>query len=281
MNRIVRDPASTATALQWTGMSACICSADGNLVAVNGELATLRGFSAAARTLHDFFDAAAFAAAEERLAAAAADPLLATRVFDCSVRGAAGAIAVRVHVKPLPASAGLAGATFTFVDKRDAGQARSALSSALLQNQAILDNAVLGIAVVENGRTLQANARMNTLFGYVEPGDGSVHNVAVRSLYADDATWLAARAATAADFGAGRPRAQGGIPAGARRRHPFLGPPVGPSVRPRPAARATNSNYGCWRARPNWPAPTRCCRLKSPSGARPRRACTTWRTTTA
>jgi PAS domain S-box-containing protein len=154
--------------------------------------------------LHDFFDAAAFAAAEERLAAAAADPLLATRVFDCSVRGATGAIAVRVHVKPLPASAGLAGATFTFVDKRDAGQARAALSSALLQNQAILDNAVLGIAVVENGRTLQANARMNTLFGYVEPGDGSVHNVAVRSLYADDATWLAARAATAADFGACR-----------------------------------------------------------------------------
>ncbi|HEX8478810.1 MAG TPA: EAL domain-containing protein [Telluria sp.] len=185
-------------------MPACICSADGNIVAANGELATLLGFSAAGRALQDLFDAAAIAAAEVRLAAAAADPLLATGVFDCSVRGAAGAIAVRVHVKPLPATAGLAGATFTFVDKGDAEQARAALSSALLQNQAILDNAVLGIAVVENGRTLHANARMNTLFGYTEPGDGSVHSVAVRSLYADDATWLAARAATAADFGAGR-----------------------------------------------------------------------------
>ena len=49
----------------------------------------------------------------------------------------------------------------------------------------------------------------------------------------------------------------------------------------RSAARATNSRCACWNAPPNWPAPTRCCRARSSSAARPRRACTTWPTTTA
>jgi diguanylate cyclase (GGDEF)-like protein/PAS domain S-box-containing protein len=83
--------------------------------------------------------------------------------------------------------------------KRD----EEALRQALMQNQAILDNAVLGIAVVENGRTLHANARMNELFGYTLPGSAE-SGVAVRSLYGDEETWLAARAATARDFAAGR-----------------------------------------------------------------------------
>jgi diguanylate cyclase (GGDEF)-like protein/PAS domain S-box-containing protein len=82
--------------------------------------------------------------------------------------------------------------------KRD----EEALHEALLQNQAILDNAVLGIAVVEDGRTVQANARMYELFGYGADVQGV--SVAVRSLYGDDATWQAARADTARDFAAGR-----------------------------------------------------------------------------
>ena len=80
--------------------------------------------------------------------------------------------------------------------KRD----EEALRDALLQNQAILDNAVLGIAVVENGRTQRANARMTELFGH----DADATGVTVRSLYGDDAVWLAAREATARDFAAGR-----------------------------------------------------------------------------
>ncbi|WP_332876759.1 EAL domain-containing protein [Massilia sp. S19_KUP03_FR1] len=85
--------------------------------------------------------------------------------------------------------------------KRD----EEALKEALMQNQAILDNAVLGIAVVENGCTLHANARMSELFGYPAPAPGDpTPSVTVRSLYADDATWLVARDATARDFAAGR-----------------------------------------------------------------------------
>ena len=83
--------------------------------------------------------------------------------------------------------------------KRD----NEALRDALLQNQAILDNAVLGIAVVENGRTLHANARMTELFGYEGTAE-EMPSVTVRSLYGDEAVWLAARDATARDFAAGR-----------------------------------------------------------------------------
>jgi diguanylate cyclase (GGDEF)-like protein/PAS domain S-box-containing protein len=87
------------------------------------------------------------------------------------------------------------------------GQKRDdeALRYALLQNQAILDNAVLGVALVEHGRTVHVNARMVELFGYGGvDGTAPPTSITVRSLYADDATWLAARDAAARDFAAGR-----------------------------------------------------------------------------
>ena len=81
--------------------------------------------------------------------------------------------------------------------KRD----EQALRVALLENQAILDTAVLGIAVVEQGRTLHCNRKMEELFGYA-PGDCS--GSSVRSLYPDEQGWQAARRETARDFAAGR-----------------------------------------------------------------------------
>ncbi len=81
--------------------------------------------------------------------------------------------------------------------KRD----EESLRNALLENQAILDNAVLGVAVVENGRTLHCNAKMEELFGYPP---GGIDGQKVRSLYANGAAWMAARRETATDFLAGR-----------------------------------------------------------------------------
>ncbi|OON63755.1 GGDEF domain-containing protein [Massilia sp. KIM] len=75
------------------------------------------------------------------------------------------------------------------------------LRVALMENRAILDNAVLGIAVVEDGRTLHCNRKMEELFGAEA---GAVDGFTVRSLYPDDAGWSAARALAAADFAAGR-----------------------------------------------------------------------------
>ena len=85
--------------------------------------------------------------------------------------------------------------------KRD----EQSLRNALLENQAILDTAVLGIAVVENGRTLRCNRKMEELFACF-PGAMSegVSGATVRSLYPDEESWHAARLETARDFAAGR-----------------------------------------------------------------------------
>ena len=81
--------------------------------------------------------------------------------------------------------------------KRD----EESLRNALMENQAILDNAVLGVAVVEDGRTLRCNRKMAELFGY--PG-GAIEGASVRGLYPDAASWEEARRQTQADFEAGR-----------------------------------------------------------------------------
>ena len=81
--------------------------------------------------------------------------------------------------------------------KRD----EESLRVALLENQAILDTAVLGIAVVENGRTLRCNRKMEELFGH---GPGECSGKRVRSLYPSAEGWQAARDETARDFAAGR-----------------------------------------------------------------------------
>ncbi len=94
------------------------------------------------------------------------------------------------------------GTTVWMVEDRTAHKrAEESLRNALLENRAILDNAVLGIAVVENGRTLHCNRKMEELFGH--PG-GSIEGIAVRDLYPDAAGWEAARAQTRCDFEAGR-----------------------------------------------------------------------------
>ena len=81
--------------------------------------------------------------------------------------------------------------------KRD----EESLRNALLENQAILDNAVLGIAVVENGRTLRCNRKMTELFGYE---DGVFDGLQASALYPDFDSWRAAAIDAWNDFQDGR-----------------------------------------------------------------------------
>jgi diguanylate cyclase (GGDEF)-like protein/PAS domain S-box-containing protein len=74
------------------------------------------------------------------------------------------------------------------------------LREALMENRAILDNAVLGIAVVEGGRTLHCNRKMEELFG---APPGGMDGTAVRALYPDHASWQRARDASGRQFAAG------------------------------------------------------------------------------
>ncbi|SFV14719.1 bifunctional diguanylate cyclase/phosphodiesterase [Pseudoduganella namucuonensis] len=86
-------------------------------------------------------------------------------------------------------------------DRTEQKLAEESLRNALLENQAILDSAVLGISVCENGHNLRCNAKMEELFGYAP---GEMDSLSVRAFYADHASWDLARQETARDFAAGR-----------------------------------------------------------------------------
>ncbi len=93
------------------------------------------------------------------------------------------------------------GTIWIIEDRTEHKLAEESLRNALLENQAILDSAVLGIAVVEHGQNLRCNAKMEELFGY---GPGEVAGLAVRAFYPDAASYAQARAETSRDFRAGR-----------------------------------------------------------------------------
>ena len=94
-----------------------------------------------------------------------------------------------------------AGTIWIIEDRTDHKQAEEALRNTLMENQAILDSAVLGISVVEGGHNLRSNAKMEELFGY---DSGAMDGLSVQALYPDLAGWQRARADTARDFAAGR-----------------------------------------------------------------------------
>ncbi|SHH13571.1 EAL domain-containing protein [Massilia sp. CF038] len=93
------------------------------------------------------------------------------------------------------------GTIWIIEDRTDAKRAEESLRNALLENQAILDSAVLGIAVVENGFNLRCNTKMEELFGYAP---GEINGLSVQVLYPDKTSWEQARTETARDFRAGR-----------------------------------------------------------------------------
>ncbi|HEY0490844.1 MAG TPA: EAL domain-containing protein [Telluria sp.] len=93
------------------------------------------------------------------------------------------------------------GTIWIIEDRTEKKRAEETLRNALLENQAILDSAVLGIAVVEDGYNLRCNTKMEELFGY---GPGEVDGLSVQSLYPDKAGWDEARIETSRNFHSGR-----------------------------------------------------------------------------
>jgi diguanylate cyclase (GGDEF)-like protein/PAS domain S-box-containing protein len=102
-----------------------------------------------------------------------------------------------------PVNPGVPGGTMIWMveDRSGRKRAEETLRNALLENQAILDNAVLGIAVVEAGRALRYNRKMSELFGDVADATGDKW---VRDLYPDEQSWWGARGKVWSDFRAGR-----------------------------------------------------------------------------
>ena len=93
------------------------------------------------------------------------------------------------------------GTIWIIEDRTRQKRAEESLRNALLENQAILDSAVLGISVVEDGYNLRCNTKMEELFGY---GPGEINGLSVQSLYPDKASWDSARTETSRNFHSGR-----------------------------------------------------------------------------
>ncbi|WP_317204274.1 bifunctional diguanylate cyclase/phosphodiesterase [Janthinobacterium sp.] len=150
-------------ALELLSLPACACDGGGVVVAANAALADLLGAAPRGRPLGDFFGAEARAFGLAQLRAAATTPLQ----WEASLLAAHGAaLAVQVWAKPLPASAGLAGASIVFNDVSVHQRDQAALHKALLEQQAILDNAAVGILFSRAGVIEECNIRAAAMFGY-------------------------------------------------------------------------------------------------------------------
>ncbi len=94
-----------------------------------------------------------------------------------------------------------AGTIWIIEDRTEHKRAEESLRNTLLENEAILDSAVVGISVAQNGLNLRCNSKMEELFGY---GPGEMNGMSVQALYPDKDSWDLARSETSRDFHAGR-----------------------------------------------------------------------------
>ncbi|MGZ8357522.1 MAG: EAL domain-containing protein [Telluria sp.] len=165
MDRVPTNPRFVAEALHLIGLPACACDASGVVFAANPEMADLIGRNASGLALGDLFAARAVSCVAFQLEAACDTE----RDWPSVLENASHAeIAVQVRAKPLPANAGVRGATFVFTDMRPAESGQSALRKALIEQKAILDNAYVGILFSKAGVMSSCNPRMAEMFGYTQ-----------------------------------------------------------------------------------------------------------------
>ncbi|WP_338758474.1 EAL domain-containing protein [Massilia sp. METH4] len=153
-----------AAALQLVGLPACACDAAGAVFAVNAEFLALLAVDPRGSAMAELFAPHVRGAGAAALAAALAGSE--TAAWDSWVIAAAGShLAVEVTVKPFPATLAGRGATVVF---REIAQhaAAEANRKVLLEQQAILDNASVGILFTKNQRMLSCNPRIAEMFGY-------------------------------------------------------------------------------------------------------------------
>jgi diguanylate cyclase (GGDEF)-like protein/PAS domain S-box-containing protein len=93
------------------------------------------------------------------------------------------------------------GTIWIIEDRTEHKRAEESLRNALLENQAILESAVIGIAVVERGYNLRCNQKMEELFGYPP---GGIKGASVQTFYSTIDDWAVAKRDSEKDFGIGR-----------------------------------------------------------------------------
>ncbi|WP_377703872.1 EAL domain-containing protein [Pseudoduganella sp. UC29_71] len=186
MSRVPPPPDSVAEALQLIGLPACACGSDGRVLASSPELDVLLGFAAKGRLAADVFARHvrndSMARLGEALAGGAA--AAAPRQWDSCLAHADGQyIPVQATLKPLPGEGGACGAMVVFHDTSGFQRDQRALRKTLLEQQAILENAAVGIIFGKAGFIIECNIRAAEMFGYArDEMEGASGNV----LYATD-----------------------------------------------------------------------------------------------
>jgi len=173
MNRVSSNVEVVANALQLIGMPACACDADGRVFASNTEFHALLQADPQGRKVLDLFARHVRAEAGAQLHAALVDsaalPHMAPRTapkWDSILTNASGNyVAVQLTVKALPGGLD-GGATIIFNDISSAQRDQRALRKAMLEQQAILENAAVGIILAKGGQIVECNMRAAEMFGY-------------------------------------------------------------------------------------------------------------------
>jgi len=164
MNAVPAQPESVAFALQLAGLPACACDADGRIVAASEELDALLGQPQAGRALEDLWARHVAADSQAQFTAALKHGI--RQWESCIARSDGQYVAVQARLKPLPPGVLPGGAMVVFHDIGVFQRDQRALRKALLEQQAILENAAVGIIFGKAGHILECNIRAAEMFGY-------------------------------------------------------------------------------------------------------------------
>ena len=162
MNRVSSPTNFVADALALIGVPACAYSNGGTVLAANAELIALLESDPCGQTVESLFARHLRGASAARLCDATAGQ----RWDSCLASASGKYIAVQVWTKPLPAGGGIDGGTIVFHDISDVQRSQRALRNTLLEQQAILDNAAVGILFGKDGRIAECNIRCAEMLGY-------------------------------------------------------------------------------------------------------------------
>ncbi|WP_295994282.1 EAL domain-containing protein [Rugamonas sp.] len=189
MNRVSTNPDFVSDALQLIGIPACACDGAGVVLAANAELLTLLGLNPLGRQVGDLFARHVKESSTEQLDAALASSGGAGERWDSCVTRAGGQyVSVQLWVKPLPLGSATGGATIIFNDISSVHRDQRALRKTLLEQQAILENAAVGILFSKESRIQECNIRCAEMLGYARhelEGAASVSVYPSEQHYAD------------------------------------------------------------------------------------------------
>src|SRR5476649_1304415 len=185
MNRVSTNPDFVADALALIGVPACAYGTDGVVLAANPELVDLLGFDPGGRPLADLFARHVRGAGVKALDAALEASNAGQRWDSCLTCANGQYLSVQAWSKPLPAGSAVQGATIVFHDISAVERDQSSLRKTLLEQQAILENAAVGILFTRDGVIQECNIRCAEMLGYSRQELEGVASVTVYPSEAD------------------------------------------------------------------------------------------------